>query len=149
MDLSKIITISGKPGLYELVNKAKNSFVVYSLIEKKRMAISARHQVNLLENISIYTDEGDVPISEVFTKIFTKENGQEAISHKEDTEDLRAYIETILPNYDRSRVYASDLKKIFQWYNLLQKSDLLKEESKENHVEEETEVILENGSNKS
>lgn len=125
MDLRKIISISGKPGLFKLVSQAKGGFIVEDLDKGKKTSISAQNNVSLLENVAIYGTSEEFPLKDVFTKIFEKENGGPTISYKESGAKLRAYIEEVLPEYDEDRVYDSDLKKLFQWYNVLQSKGLL------------------------
>ena len=125
MDLTKIISISGKPGLFKLISQAKGGFIVEDLDKGKKTSISAHNNVSLLENVAIYGVSEEYPLKEVFAKIYTKENGGPAISHKESGANLRKYIEEVLPEYDESRVYDSDLKKLFQWYNILQAKGLV------------------------
>ena len=125
MDLTKIISISGKPGLFKLISQAKGGFIVEDLDKGKKTSISAHNNVSLLENVAIYGVSEEFPLKEVFTRIFNKENGGPAISHKESGASLRKYIEEVLPEYDESRVYDSDLKKLFQWYNILQAKGLV------------------------
>jgi hypothetical protein len=136
MDLTKIISISGKPGLFKLVSQAKGSFIVEDLDKGKKTSISAHNNVSLLENVAIYGVSEEFPLKEVFTKIYEKENGGPTINHKESGANLRKYIEEVLPDYDESRVYDSDLKKLFQWYNILQAKGLITPEAES--VEEET-----------
>ena len=118
MSLEKILTISGKPGLYQLQNQTRNGFLAISLIDGKKISVSARQNVSILAEIAIYTLTKELPLSEVFTKIFDKEKGGEAISHKSTKDELEEYFFEILPDYDEDRVYPSDIKKIVQWYNL-------------------------------
>ncbi|MBA5629435.1 DUF5606 family protein [Moheibacter lacus] len=125
MDLTKIISISGKPGLFKLVSQAKGSFIVEDLDKGKKTSISAHNNVSLLENVAIYGVSEEFPLKDVFTKIYEKENGGPTINHKESGATLRKYIEEVLPEYDESRVYDSDLKKLFQWYNILQAKGLV------------------------
>jgi len=138
MDLTKIISISGMPGLYKLVAQAKGGFIVEDLEKGRKTTISAQKNVSLLENVAIYGIAEEYPLKDVFTRIYNKENGGPAISHKESSEKLREYMEEILPEYDESRVYNSDLKKLFQWYNLLQSKDLITPapENSEENLEE-------------
>ncbi len=139
MDLTKIISISGKPGLFKLVSQAKGGFIVEDLDKGKKTSISAHNNVSLLENVAIYGVSEEYPLKDVFTKIYNKENGGTAISHKESGANLRKYMEEVLPEYDESRVYDSDLKKLFQWYNILQAKGLVTpevEEVKEEAAEE-------------
>jgi len=137
MDLTKIIAISGKPGLFKLVSQAKGSFIVEDLDKGKKTSISAHNNVSLLENVAIYGVSEEYPLKDVFTKIYEKENGGTCISHKESGANLRKYIEEILPEYDESRVYDSDLKKLFQWYNILQSKDLVTPEPEAENATEE------------
>ncbi len=135
MDLTKIIAISGKPGLFKLISQAKGGFIVEDLDKGKKTSISAQNNVSLLENVAIYGVSEEYPLKEVFTRIYNKENGGVAINPKESGANLRKYIEEVLPEYDESRVYDSDLKKLFQWYNILQAKGLV---TPEPEVEEET-----------
>lgn len=119
MNLTGIIAISGKPGLYKVIAQGKNNIIVESLETNKRLPAYASDRISALEDISIYAYDEDKPLKEIFQAIYEKESGKEAISHKEDAAKLRAYLLEILPNYDQERVYNSDIKKLFQWYNLL------------------------------
>jgi len=140
MDLTKIISISGKPGLFKLISQAKGGFIVEDLDKGKKTSISAHNNVSLLENVAIYGVSEEFPLKEVFTRIYNKENGGAAINHKESGASLRKYIEEVLPEYDESRVYDSDLKKLFQWYNILQAKGLV---TPEPEVEEAPEAVAE------
>ncbi|WP_010521921.1 DUF5606 family protein [Aquimarina agarivorans] len=131
MSLEKIIAISGKPGLFELMSQTRGGFLVTSLIDGKRQSISMRNNVSVLNEIAVYTYDKEVPLKEVFIAIRDKENGATSISHKASKKELESYFLEVLPEYDEERVYASDIKKIIQWYNLLQKSDLVKDLSVE------------------
>src|SRR5690554_3087817 len=139
MDLSGIISISGKPGLFKVVAQSKNNIIVESLIDNKRIPAYSTDRISALEDISIYTYEEDVPLKEVYTSLATKENCGEGPSHKERLNKLSAYVEEILPDYDQDRVYPSDIKKLFQWYKILQKAGLIKmeEEKEEEEPKEE------------
>ena len=125
MSLDSILSITGKPGLYKLKTKARSGFVVESLIDNKTSIIGMSHNVSVLKDISIYTYEAEVPLKEVFNKIADKENKGAAISHKASKDELSNYFNEVLPEYDEDRVYASDIKKVVQWYNILQENDLL------------------------
>ncbi len=131
MNLTGIIAISGKPGLYKVLAQGKNNIIVESLEDKKRVPAYASDRISALDDISIYTYDDDKPLKEIFISIFEKEKGKETISHKEDQNKLKAYLIEVLPNFDQERVYASDIKKIFQWYNLLLKAGALVPEEKE------------------
>lgn len=122
MSLEKILSISGKPGLYQLENQTRTGFLAVSLIDGKKISVSARQNVSLLSEIAIYTLTEELPLREVFTKISKKENGGEAINHKVSKDKLEEYFFEVLPDYDEDRVYPSDIKKIVQWYNLLIKN---------------------------
>lgn len=128
MNLTGIISISGKPGLYKVVAQGKNNIIVESLEDKKRTPAYSSDRISALEDISIYTYDDDVSLKEILKSIFDKEKGAECISHKEDKAKLEKYLLEVLPNYDQERVYPSDVKKIFQWYNLLHKAGELKME---------------------
>ena len=140
MGLDKILAISGKPGLYELTAQTRGGFVAKSLLDGKKIAVNMRHNVSILSEIAIYTYTEEIPLGEVFQKIKEKENGEESISHKSSKKELENYFSEVLPDYDEDRVYASDMKKIFQWYNILIKNgftDFAKEEKAEANKDEE------------
>ncbi len=119
-----ILAISGQPGLSKLISEAKNSIIVESLVTGKRMPVYSSSKISSLADIAIFTQTGEVALKQVFKNIRDKEKGAE-IPAKETAEELKAYFAEILPDYDRGRVYTSDMKKIIQWYNLLLKNDLL------------------------
>ena len=131
MNLTGIIAISGRPGLFKVVTQGKNSIIVESLIDNKRFPAYASDRISALEDISIYTYEEDAPLKDILSAMYKKEAGKECPSHKEDIKVLQAYVLEILPNYDQERVYPSDLKKLFQWYNLLLKTGSLTPEEAE------------------
>ncbi|WPO77450.1 DUF5606 domain-containing protein [Flavobacterium sp. KACC 22761] len=125
MNLDKILAISGKPGLYVLKVQTRTGFVAESLTDGKKITVNLKSNVSLLSEISIYTYEGEKPLTEVMQKIATKENKGQAISHKEDNATLSTYFKEILPDYDEERVYPSDIKKVLSWYNTLQAKGLV------------------------
>ncbi len=125
MSLDKIVSISGKPGLFHLRAQTRTGFIAESLTDGKKMPVGLRHNVSVLSEISIYTLDGETPLREVFATIAEKENGGKALDHKSSKDELEAYFFEILPNFDEDRVYASDIKKVIQWYNLLQENNLL------------------------
>ena len=135
MGLDKVLSISGKPGLYKVVTQTRNGFVAESLIDGKKIPVTIQSNVSILSEIAIYTLSEEVPLREVFKKIKDKEAGKEtSISHKDGKDTLEEYFFNVLPDYDEDRVYPSDIKKVIQWYNLLQKHsmlDLLEETSEE------------------
>jgi hypothetical protein len=142
MALDKILSIGGKPGLFKLLTQTRAGFVGESLLDGKRVTVNMQNNVSMLSEIAIYTLEEEVPLREVFQKISEKEKGKKtSIGHKEEKIKLEEYFFEILPNYDEDRVYASDIKKIIQWYNILNEngikdfSDTLDDESKESEEE--------------
>lgn len=147
MSLEKVLSISGKPGLFLLKSQTRNGFLAESLLDGKTVNVSGRHSVSLLSEIAIYTLTAEVPLREIFQKIFEKEDGKEAISHKESKEKLEEYFFEILPDYDEDRVYPSDIKKVLQWYNMLVKNNLTDfsepKKKDEEEVKEGGEAILE------
>ena len=126
MSLDKILSISGKPGLFQLKTQTRSGFVAESLLDGKKMSVSIHSNVSVLSEIAVYTLTEEVPLRKVFAAIKDKEDGkQTSISHKDGKDALEEYFFEILPDYDEDRVYASDIKKIVQWYNLLHKHELL------------------------
>ena len=117
----RILTISGKPGLYNLLSSARNMVIVEVVdATKKRIPVHNTDQVVMLDDIAIYTDTEEVPLREVFAKIYEKENGVLPLDLKMATpEELVEYFEGIMPDYDRERVYLTHIKKMFSWYNIL------------------------------
>ncbi len=136
MDLSKILSISGKPGLFTLISQAKSGALIESLLDGKRQTAFANAKISSLQDISIFTIDEDIPLVKVFQEIYKKEDGKDCIDPKSDSKKLIAYMTEIVPNFDSERVYVSDMKKLFTWYNLLNSKGLidLKEE-----IEAETE----------
>lgn len=129
MNLEKVLAISGQPGLYALKLQTRTGFVAESLIDGKKITVGLRSNVSLLSEISIYTHNAEKPLAEVMRAIAEKENNGPAISHKEDTAKLIAYFAEVLPDYDEDRVYASDIKKVLNWYNMLQAKGLVSKEA--------------------
>ncbi|MBN2635299.1 MAG: DUF5606 domain-containing protein [Prolixibacteraceae bacterium] len=123
--LKGILSITGQSGLFKLVAEAKNNIIVESLETQKRIPVYSTAKVSALEDIAIYTDEGDKPLKEVLKAIYDLEDGGSAISHKASNNELKAYFEKVLPNYDKDRVYTSDIKKVLTWYNMLQAKNML------------------------
>lgn len=122
MKIDKIIAISGKPGLFEIKSQTKGRIIAESLIDKKRLPINALHNISTLSDIAIYTIDEEIPLRDVFLSIFKKEDGKKALDHKSNKDELLNYFSEVLPNYDDERVYASNIKKIIQWYNSLLES---------------------------
>tara|TARA_X000000368_G_scaffold364040_1_gene309520 strand:- start:190 stop:618 length:429 start_codon:yes stop_codon:yes gene_type:complete len=142
MELEGIINVSGKPGLFKVISKSNNTVIIESLTDKKRTAIYSHNQANLLDEIGIYTYNDTVPISDIFTKIAEKTSCGPSINHKSSKDDLINFFREILPEYDEDRVYISDIKKVIQWYNIMQSVDLIKiqKNKKENKKEETNEI---------
>ena len=124
--LKDLMAISGYGGLFKFISQARNGIIVESLETGKRMNAFTTMKVSALEDIAIYTEEKEIPLEEVLVILHKYENGGEAISPKSDPDELKDYFSAILPEYDRERVYVSDIKKVLAWYNLLLKYDLLK-----------------------
>lgn len=129
MVLEKIIAISGKPGLYKLISQLKNGFIIEDVVNKKKVSIGNTSQVSLLDNIAMFTFDREVPLFDVFENIAKNEEYKETIPHKSSDAELRAFMETALPDYDTERVYVSDIKKLVQWYNILHKAGYITPES--------------------
>jgi len=125
MDLKGILSISGQRGLFKLVSQARNSIIVESLEDKSRMPAYSTSKISTLEDIAIFTEGEDIPLVEVLKNIYTKENGGPCIDAKSDATKLKNYFAEVLPTYDRDRVYVSDIKRVYTWYNILQYLGLL------------------------
>ena len=143
MNVDKILAIAGKPGLFELKIQTRSGFLAESLLDGKKITVGMRSNVSLLTEISMYTYSEEKPLVEIMRAIAIKENEGPAISHKEDNAKLTAYFAEILPDYDQERVYASDIKKVLNWYNMLQARGLVSKEvpvapAKEEVAQEET-----------
>ncbi|MBP3671679.1 MAG: DUF5606 domain-containing protein [Bacteroidaceae bacterium] len=118
--LKTILAISGKPGLYKLISQGKNMLVVESLLNGKRTPAYNHEKIISLGDIAMFTDSEEVPLNEVFESMKQLENGAKAsVSTKDDEKTLREYLAKVLPNFDRERVYTTDIKKLISWYNLL------------------------------
>lgn len=135
----RVMTITGKPGLYRLLSSGRNMFVVEVIdATKKRMPVHSSDKVVMLDDIAIYTDTEEVPLREVFRKIYEKENAVLPFDLKMSTpEELVAYFEEIMPDYDRERVYLTHIKKMYSWYNILVANGIVdfKEETQEEVAE--------------
>ncbi len=139
MTLDKILAIAGKPGLFALKIQTRTGFVAESLIDGKKITVGLKSNVSLLSEISVYTYSEEKLLTEIMRAIAIKEDNCPAISHKEDNSKLVAYFLEVLPDYDQERVYPSDIKKIINWYNMLQAKGLV---SKEEPKIENTEEVL-------
>jgi hypothetical protein len=143
MNLSEIIAVSGQSGLFKTIAQSKNSVIVESVVDKKRMPVYATQRVHTLEAISVYCTDKDMPLGEVFKKISDKENkGATPVDHKTDEPELLKYFGEVLPEFDKDRVHISDVRKLIQWYNILQKADMLNFDEPKAEGEEETKGAL-------
>ncbi len=137
MKLDDILAIGGKPGLFKLVKATRQGVLVESLLDQKRMPVSQRADVSALSDIAIYTYEEELPLEEVFDRLYEKLEGAKAIETKTaKPEELKDYMSDFLPDYDEDRVYTSHIKKLFSWYNLLHDSDLLNRQEEASSEEE-------------
>lgn len=145
MNVEKILAIAGKPGLFELKIQTRSGFLAESLLDGKKITVGLRSNVSLLSEISMYTYSAEKPLVEIMRAIAIKENeGSTPVTHKDDNAKLIAYFKEILPDYDEDRVYASDIKKLLNWYNILQSKGLVsKEEPKIENAEEVKEQVVE------
>jgi len=140
MDLSEYFTIPGKPGVFKMLSQSKSNAVMESLIDGKRLPVFTSDKISSLEEIGMFTNGEDVPLIEVFQNIFRKENGgQASVSPKADNKALQAYFSEVLPDWDKDRVYVSDIKKVIAWYNLLAEKNLISLEEKSEEPGENTE----------
>ena len=138
--LKTILSVSGKPGLYKMMSNGKNMIIVESLVDGKKIPVYAKDKVVSLGDISIYTDADEVPLKDVLKSIKEKENGQPCAAAKNaKPEDLKKFFAEILPDFDREKVYPTDIKKIIGWYNLLMSAniDFEKTETAEEKSDEE------------
>jgi hypothetical protein len=141
IDLTGIISISGQPGLFKIIAQSKNGIIVEGLLDKKRSNIYASTKVSTLSDISMFTTGEDKPIEEIITSIFEKEKGGAAPDNKADDTTVEQYFSEVLPDYDKERVYLSNIRKLLNWYNTLQNSGNLKEkEEKEKEGEEKSKI---------
>jgi hypothetical protein len=133
--LKEILSVTGKPGLFKLVSQAKNMLIVESLIDGKRFPAYTKDKVVSLGDIAIFTETAEVPLGQVLEALKVKENGAVcSIDPKSDNDKLRKYMLELLPDYDRDRVYPSDIRKLLSWYNILinaQITEFLAEEKEE------------------
>ncbi len=140
MDLTKILSISGKPGLYKMVGDAKNKIIVESLIDGKRYPAFSHDKISSLKEISIYTETDDISLEEVFKNIYKALEGKTVPNPKKmAAADLKALFEKAVPDYDKDSVYVSNMKSVFNWYNILVENNLIDLEEEEEKETEKTE----------
>jgi hypothetical protein len=124
MELKDLIAISGYPGLFRFITQGRNSIIVESLEDGKRISAYSTSKMSTLEEIAVYTETEEMPLAEVLKKMYEFSGGKEALPHKSSNDEIREYFGNVLPDYDRDKVYVSDMKKIIHWYNLLVKYGL-------------------------
>ncbi len=112
MDLTEILSISGKPGLHKMISQTKGGMLVESMSDQKRFPVFAHEKVSSLEEISIFTETDDIPLKDVFKKINEMMEGDKALSHKSSSDELKDFFDDVVPDYDKERVYVSDIKKV-------------------------------------
>jgi hypothetical protein len=139
MNLKDILAITGEGTLFKFIAQGKNAVIVENLETGRRFTAGGTARVSTLEEISIFTSGEDMPLGKVMDMIWEKENGGETISHKLRDDELKMYFAEILPEYDRNRVYTSDIRKVFHWYNILHQKNLLVKEEEKKEVEEKAE----------
>ncbi len=128
MDLKGILSIAGMSGLYKVVAQTKGGLIVESLADKKRIPTYANQRVSALEEISIYTSSEDAPLKSVLQKIADKLDYAPAPDHKSNEQEMLKFFEEVMPDFDKVRVHTSDIRKVINWYGILQKNDLLKKQ---------------------
>lgn len=150
MNLKEILSISGYSGLFKFLAQGKNGILVEGLEDHKKMNAYSNYKVSSLEDISVFCESGDVPLKKILLRIAEKESNQPVQNLNSDNKLIKSYFESLVPDYDREKVYVSDMKKIVSWYNILLKNDLLslceenadetstQEEEKENQEEAKT-----------
>jgi hypothetical protein len=127
IDLSGIISIAGQPGLYKIITNSKNGIIVEHLGDKRRTNIPATAKVSTLSDIRMFTTGEDKPVEEIITSVYEKEKGGPAVDTKSDDKAIEQYFASVLPEYDKERVYISNMRKLITWYNTLQSTGNLKE----------------------
>ena len=145
MDLKEIMAISGKPGLYKFISQGRNAMIVENIEDGARTSAFASEKVSALDDIAIFTEDEEVSLKVVLKSIFEKENGEETITHKSSSEELKKWFEEVLPSYDKERVYVSDIKKVALWYNLLAKMKMLDFTEEDSDEKNESDTPPESG----
>lgn len=134
--LKGILAISGQPGLFKVISEAKNSIIVESLLTGKRMPAYSSSKISSLEDIAVYTQTEEISLKKVFKSIQELTEAGKTFDLKASGEVMKSYFEEILPEYDRDRVYTSDMKKIISWFLLLQEKQMLDFTEEEENPEE-------------
>ena len=140
-NLDKVLTISGKPGLFRMVAQTRTGVIAVSLVDQKKIVTNLGQQINVLSEIRVFGLKDEMPLNDIFERMFKLEKGQPTrVKPKASKEELESYFFEVFQDYDEDRVYASDIKKIIQWYNLLLNSNELKfklpKEKKSSNTEE-------------
>jgi len=143
MDLKKVLTISGKSGLFKHITQTRTGVIVESLETKKRLPAFASSKISSLDDISVFTNDEDLPLRDVFKRIYEKENGELCQTVKGSPEEMKEYFEAIVPEYDPQRVYASDMKRVFNWYNQLHEEGMLDFTDEEPNTEDGDDATVE------
>jgi hypothetical protein len=126
MDLTKILSISGRAGLFKVISQGKNTIIAESLTDQKRIPVFGHEKMSTLEEISVFTTGEDLPLKEILKSIYEKQDKKPVMDPKTSQDkDLKAFFESIVPDYDKERVYTSDIKKILTWYNTLVEKEIL------------------------
>ncbi len=136
MKFNEILAISGQPGLFRYIAQSRNGFIVESLLDGKRMNASGTSRISALSEISMYTEGEDMPLAEIFTKMYAHTDGKQGPSTKENIATLKEFFAAVVPEYDRERVHDSDIKKAVAWFNFLVDAGLEKFEIEEETAEE-------------
>lgn len=126
-NLDKVLTISGKPGLFRMVAQTRTGVIAVSLVDQKKIITNLGQQINVLSEIRVFGLKEEMPLNDIFERMFKLEKGQPTrVKPKASKEELESYFFEVFQDYDEDRVYASNIKKIIQWYNLLLDSNELK-----------------------
>ena len=136
MFLEGILAISGQPGLFKQISQSKNSIIVESIETGKRFPAFSASKLSALQDVAIYTSDKEVPLADVFVNAFKLRDQYPNISSKSADKELYAYFELILPEYDREKVYLSDIRKVVNWFSILSKANLINSEVLDKYVEE-------------
>lgn len=124
--LTGILSISGKPGLFKTVSQGGTKLIVESLIDGKKTATQSANQIISLADVSIYGEDEEMPLEKIFETMWKMENKQKAsVSPKDSNSELHEYFGDVFPEYDKDRVYPSDIKKVIKWYNTLLEKEIL------------------------
>lgn len=138
MEFKEIMSVSGQTGLFRFISQARNGIIVESFTDKKRSFVSALTKVSSLEDIAVFTEKEEVPLKDIFKTIASQDSELDIPQPKASPDELKKFMEQILPDYDQNRVYVSDIRKIINWYAILKVNELLKFESDNNDQESDS-----------